>query len=148
MAISHNAFRNLLPSRQGLHSRSGRTSYHQISWSVEAARLVVIMIVSLWNFKNISASLPPRGLSNVRAIGKSKLESRGLETSRALAASVRLANRGSIYAKRCGDTRSRREHRQFVLSFSCKQNLYCRNKKNCIHWRVCTFFCRSSQAGK
>ena len=43
----------------GLYSLSGRTSYREISWSLEAARLGVIMIVSLWNFTGISATLLP-----------------------------------------------------------------------------------------
>ena len=34
---------------------NGKTSYCQISWSLEAARLDVIMIISLWNLKGISA---------------------------------------------------------------------------------------------
>ena len=54
---------------QGLYSLSGKTSYRQISWSLEAARLGVIMIVSLWNLAGISAALP-RCLSNFRAIWK------------------------------------------------------------------------------
>ena len=33
----------------GLYSLSGGTSYRQITWSLAAARLDVIMIVSLWN---------------------------------------------------------------------------------------------------
>ena len=32
----------------GLYSLSGKTSYRQISWSLEAARLDVAMVVSLW----------------------------------------------------------------------------------------------------
>ena len=34
---------------QGLYSLSGKTSYRQISWTLEAARLDVVMVVSLWN---------------------------------------------------------------------------------------------------
>ena len=55
---------------QGLCSQSGNTSYRQISWSLKAARLGIIMIVTLWNLTGISAALLPRGLSNFRAIGK------------------------------------------------------------------------------
>ena len=55
---------------QGLYSLSGKTSYRQISWSLEAARLSVIMIVSHWNLTGISAALLPRCLSNFRAIQK------------------------------------------------------------------------------
>ena len=42
-----------------LYSLSGKTSYRQISWSLEAARLDVLMIVSLWNLTGISAALLP-----------------------------------------------------------------------------------------
>ena len=55
---------------QGLYSLSGKTSCRQISWSLEAARLGVIMIVSLWNLTGIPAALLPRCLLNFRAIGK------------------------------------------------------------------------------
>ena len=54
----------------GLYSLSGKTSYRQISWSLETARLDVIMIVSLWNLAGVSAALLPRCLPNFRAIGK------------------------------------------------------------------------------
>ena len=54
----------------GLYSLSGKTSYRQISWSLEAARLCVIMIVSHWNLTGISAALLPSCLSNCRAIEK------------------------------------------------------------------------------
>ena len=47
---------------QRLYSLSGKTSYRQISWSLEATRLDVIIIVSLWNVTDISAA-------NFRAIG-------------------------------------------------------------------------------
>ena len=48
----------------GLFSLRGKTSYRKISWSLKAARLDVIMIVSFWKFPGIS----PRCLSNFRAI--------------------------------------------------------------------------------
>ena len=54
----------------GLHSLSCKTSYHQILWSLEAARLGVMIIVALWNFTGISAVLLPWCLSNFKAIGK------------------------------------------------------------------------------
>ena len=54
----------------GLYSLSGKTSYRQISWSLEAARLDVAMVVSLWNLTGTSAALLPRYLPNFRAIGK------------------------------------------------------------------------------
>ena len=40
---------------QGLYSLSGKMSYRQISWSLEAARLYVAMVVSLWNLTGTSA---------------------------------------------------------------------------------------------
>ena len=55
---------------QVLYSLSGKTSYQQISLSFEAAKLGVIMIVSLWNVTGISAAVLPRYLSHFRAIGK------------------------------------------------------------------------------
>ena len=54
---------------QGFYSLSGKTSYRQISWSLEAARLDVAMAVSLWNLTGTSAAALPRYLSNFRAIG-------------------------------------------------------------------------------
>ena len=55
---------------QGLCSLNGKTSYRQISRSIGAARLDVIMIVSLWNLTGISAALLPTCLYNFRAINK------------------------------------------------------------------------------
>ena len=52
----------------GLYSLSGRTSCRKISWSLEAARLDIIMIISLLNLTGISAL--PRCLSNFGTIGK------------------------------------------------------------------------------
>ena len=54
----------------GLYSLSGKTSYRQISWSLEAARLDVAMVVSLCNLADTSAAALPRYLPNFRAIGK------------------------------------------------------------------------------
>ena len=51
----------------GLYSLSGKTSYRQILWSLEAAVLDVIMIVSLWNMTGISTALLPRCVSNCKA---------------------------------------------------------------------------------
>ena len=42
---------------QGFYSLSGKTYYWQISWSLEAARFDVVMIVSLWNLTGISEAL-------------------------------------------------------------------------------------------
>ena len=48
---------------QGLYSLSGKTYYYKISWSLEAARLDAVIIVSLWNLTGISTVninfLPP-----------------------------------------------------------------------------------------
>ena len=53
-----------------LYSLSGKTSCRQISWCLKAARLDVMMIVSLWNLTGISVALLPRCLSNFGAIVK------------------------------------------------------------------------------
>ena len=65
--------------------RNRKTSYRKISWSLEVARLDVVMFVSLWNMTSISAALLPRCLSNFKAMGKPKPESRSFKTSRDLA---------------------------------------------------------------
>ena len=72
---------------QGLYSLSGKTSYRQISWSLEATRLDVIMIISLWNLTGISTALQRcRDACQISEwLGKSKPESHGVETSRDLA---------------------------------------------------------------
>ena len=57
-------------SNLGFYSLSGQTSYCQISWRHDPARLDVIMIVSLWNLSGILAALLPSCLANFRAIGK------------------------------------------------------------------------------
>ena len=46
-----------------IESLSGKTSYRQISWSLQAASLGVKMIVLFWNLAGISAALLPRCLS-------------------------------------------------------------------------------------
>ena len=43
-------------SHLDLYSLSGKTSYRQISWSLEAAILDVAMVVSLWNLTGTSAA--------------------------------------------------------------------------------------------
>ena len=53
---------------QGLYSLSGRTSYHKISWSLEATRFGCRLFQSLWNLTGTSAAVLPRCLSNFRAI--------------------------------------------------------------------------------
>ena len=45
-----------------------KMSYSKISWSIEAARLVVWIIASLWNLTGTSVALLPRCLSNFGAI--------------------------------------------------------------------------------
>ena len=55
---------------QCLCSLNGKTSYRHILWNLEATRMDVIMIVSLWHLTGTSAALLPRCLSNFRAIGK------------------------------------------------------------------------------
>ena len=73
----------------GRYSLNGRTSCRQISLSLEAERLSVIMIVSLWNLTGFSAAL----------LSKPRRENGGFETARDLVASVRLVNRGPELAK-------------------------------------------------
>ena len=82
---------------QGLYSLSGQTSYRQISWSLEAARLDVAMVVLLWNFTGTSVAALPRYLSNFRAIGKVQTRiSRLRDFTRSCGkTSYRLVNRGS-----------------------------------------------------
>ena len=65
---------------QGLYSLSGKTSYRQISWSLEAARLGVIMNVSLWNLTAVE--VPIKIETDWKKI---KPESRAFYTSRDLA---------------------------------------------------------------
>ena len=81
---------------QGLYSLSGKTSYRQISWSLEATRLNVIIVVSLWNLTGTSAAALPMCLLNFRAIGKvqtriSRLRDFTISCSKT---SYRLVNRG------------------------------------------------------
>ena len=69
----------------GLYSLSGKTSYRQISWSLEATRLGVIIIALLWNLTGSSAAALPRGLSILERLKKAKHESCDFETSQDLA---------------------------------------------------------------
>ena len=77
-------------------SRCTRTSYRQISWSLEAARSDVIMIVSLWHLTGISAALLSMCQSNLRAIGKFWTRISRLRDFKRFygKASVRFVNRG------------------------------------------------------
>ena len=52
----------------GLYSLSGKTSHRKISWGLKAARFGFKLFQSLWNSAGTSAALPPRCLSNFRAI--------------------------------------------------------------------------------
>ena len=61
--------RQMKPS-QGLYSLNGRTSYRKIPWSLDAVRLHVMIIGSLWNLTGISATLLSVCLSHFKAIGK------------------------------------------------------------------------------
>ena len=54
----------------GLYRLSGQTSFRQISWCLEAARLDIIMIILLWNLTGISAALLSMCLLDFRVIGK------------------------------------------------------------------------------
>ena len=83
-------------SALGLYSLSGKTSYRQISWSLEATRLNVIIVVSLWNLTGTSAAALPMCLLNFRAIGKVQTRiSRLWDFTRSCSkTSYRLVNRG------------------------------------------------------
>ena len=82
-------------SEPGPLSQSGETSYRQISWSLQAAKLGVITIVSLWNLTAISAA--PRCLSNLRPIGTVGTRISPIRdfTRSCGKTSARLANRGT-----------------------------------------------------
>ena len=51
-------------------SMSHETSSHEISKSLEIARLGVKMVISLWNFSDASAAVLPKRLINIKAITK------------------------------------------------------------------------------
>ena len=53
-----------------MYSLSGKTSYCQVSWSLEAVRFDVILIVSFWNLTGISVALLPMCSSNIRPFEK------------------------------------------------------------------------------
>ena len=58
---------------QGPVSVSEKTSYRKISWSLEAARFVFIIVRSLWNLTGTPAALLPMCLSNFKAIRQFKV---------------------------------------------------------------------------
>ena len=60
-----------LDRNPGPVSISEKTSYHKISWSLEAARLVFRIVRSLWNLTGTSAALLPMCLSIFKAIRQS-----------------------------------------------------------------------------
>ena len=51
----------------GLYSLNGRTSYRKISWSLDATRLDVTIIVSLWNLTGILAAAMSNSWVNGKA---------------------------------------------------------------------------------
>ena len=55
-------------STLGLYSLSGKTSYRHISWSLEAARFDVIIIVSLWNLGSVAADVPVKFKSDCKSL--------------------------------------------------------------------------------
>ena len=81
---------------QGLYSLSGKTPYRQISWIIEAARLDVAIVISLWNLTGTSAAALARYQPNFRATGKvSTRISRLRDFTRSCGkTSYRLVNRG------------------------------------------------------
>ena len=64
------SFGRISPAPKGFYSLSDKTSYRQTSWSLEAARLGIIMIVPLWDLTGFLAALLPRCLLNFKAIRK------------------------------------------------------------------------------
>ena len=62
---------NLLDFRYwylGLYSHSGCTSYHKISWSLEAAWVGIKLFQLLWNLTGTSTAALPRCLMNLKMI--------------------------------------------------------------------------------
>ena len=80
-------------TRHRLYSLSHKTSYHQILWTREAARLNVMMIVTLWNLSGISQPCCRGACQVSERLEKSKPESRGFEGSYDKT-SVPLMNKG------------------------------------------------------
>ena len=58
-------FEDVLCNNMGLYSLSGRTTYHKISWSLEAARFGFWLFLSLWNLLGTSAAAHRQGLIHV-----------------------------------------------------------------------------------
>ena len=81
----------------GLYPPSGRTSYRQISGSLEAAKVDANIVVSHWNLPGNSAALLQRCLSNFRAIRKvwTRISRTRYFIRSSGKTSTRLVNRGS-----------------------------------------------------
>ena len=83
------------------YSLSGKTSYCQISWSLGAAGLDIMLIVSLSNLTVTLVALLAKCLSNSERMAKSKPESRGFETSRNLVVIRLAAQRIDVLSSSC-----------------------------------------------
>ena len=59
----------------GLYSLNGTTSYHKTSWSLEAARWDVAMLLSFWNLTDISAA-PAKFQSDQKSLNQNLAASR------------------------------------------------------------------------
>ena len=68
----------------GLYSLIGKTSHYQISWSLEAVRLDIMIIATLWNLTGTLAALFSGACLILERFEKYKCESRDFETSREL----------------------------------------------------------------
>ena len=69
-ASSRNRIRIESESWALFQNLTDKMSYRKISWSLEAARLVVQIIASLWNLTGTPGAVLPMCLSNFRAIGQ------------------------------------------------------------------------------
>ena len=67
------AYFSILHWDMGPVAISDKTSYRKISWSIDAAKFVFIIVRSLWNLTCTSTALPPTCLSNFTAIRSFKL---------------------------------------------------------------------------
>ena len=107
----------------GLYSLSGKSSYYQISWSLEVARLDAIVTITLWNLTATSAPLLPRCLSNFKAIGKFQTQIFRLrDFTRScgnMKTSYRLVNRGHEADADCPSCSFPPIFFLFVLSIIC-----------------------------
>ena len=76
--LSVDRLHTLLQEFLGLYSLSGKTSYRQISWSLEAARLDVSMVVSLWNLtgNSTAAEVPANFQSDWKSLNSNLAASR------------------------------------------------------------------------